>query len=229
MHMSDPDVSSDSEPEPAIDGLARLKVGAFRFWFVGQRWEWSDEVARMYGYEPGAVKPTSELLASHKHPEDRRHVQDLLDHALHFGGSFSSRYRFLDTGGAEHTVILLADPMMAGNGAVVGSEGYYVDLTKNFEQARRDALTDSLPDLFEARAAIEQAKGALMLVYQVDADQAFELLQWRSQHSNTKLRALANQIVTELATLTFDVGTLRREFDHLLLTVHERAARPSER
>jgi len=57
-------------------------VGAFRFWFVGQRWEWSDGVARMHGYEPGTVEPTTELLLSHKHPDDRRHVQDLLDRAL---------------------------------------------------------------------------------------------------------------------------------------------------
>ncbi|MDZ4269842.1 MAG: PAS and ANTAR domain-containing protein [Mycobacterium sp.] len=221
--MADPDVPPSSEPDPAVDGLQRLKVGGFRFWFVGQRWEWSDEVARMHGYEPGSVTPTTELLLSHKHPDDRRHVQDLLDHALHFDGSFSSRHRFLDTVGAEHTVIVLADRIVDDSGAVVGTEGYYVDLTQNLEQVRREAITDSLSDIFEARAAIEQAKGALMVVYGVEADQAFELLQWRSRHSNTKLRNLATQIVTELATTPFDTQALRRQFDHLLLTVHERA------
>lgn len=35
---------------------ADLNVGSFRFWFVGQRWEWSDEVARRHGYEPGTVR-----------------------------------------------------------------------------------------------------------------------------------------------------------------------------
>ena len=59
-----------------------LNVGAFRFWFIGQRWEWSDEVARMHGYEPGSVQPTTELMLSHKHPDDRAHVQELLDYAL---------------------------------------------------------------------------------------------------------------------------------------------------
>lgn len=220
--MSDPDVPPSSEPDPAVDGLQRLKVGGFRFWFVGQRWEWSDEVARMHGYEPGSVTPTTELLLSHKHPDDRQHVQDLLDHALHFDGSFSSRHRFLDTAGVEHTVIVLADRIVDGTGAVVGTEGYYVDLTQNLEQVRREALTDSLSDIFTARAAIEQAKGALMVVYGVGADQAFELLQWRSQHSNTKVRDLATQIVTELTTTQFDTQALRRQFDHLLLTVHER-------
>ena len=54
-----------------------LNVGSFHFWFAGERWDWSDEVARMHGYEPGSVVPTTKLLLSHKHPEDRAHVQDL--------------------------------------------------------------------------------------------------------------------------------------------------------
>jgi hypothetical protein len=217
---------TDRVPEPALDELpgssGELGVGSFRFWFVGQRWEWSDEVARMHGYEPGTVTPTTELLLAHKHPDDRRHVQELLDHALHSGGAFSSRHRFIDTKDREHTVLVLADRMLDGNGAVVGTEGHYVELTDTLRQVRRDALNSSLPDLFAARAEIEQAKGALMLVYGVGADQAFELLQWRSQQTNTKLRSLAAQIVSEFHTVTAPRDELRRQFDHLLLTVHQR-------
>ncbi|ETW21797.1 hypothetical protein MGAST_23670 [Mycobacterium gastri 'Wayne'] len=64
----------------------------------------------MHGYEPGSVVPTTKLLLSHKHPDDRAHVQDLL-------------------------------------------------------------------------------------VYRVSAEQAFRVLQWRSQETNTKVRALAKQLV----------------------------------
>jgi PAS domain S-box-containing protein len=202
-----------------------LNVGSFRFWFVGQSWEWSDEVARMHGYQPGEVVPTTELLLSHKHPDDRQHVQDALDHALLSRGSFSSRHRIIDTGGRVHTVIVLADRMLDDDGTVVGTEGYYVDLTDTFDMTRRQALDASLPELLESRAAIEQAKGALMLVYRIDANAAFELLLWRSQYTNTKVRALATQIVAELATVDFDPDDLRRSFDHLLLTAHERIER----
>jgi hypothetical protein len=226
--MTKPDPARRAELELSAAG-SHLNVGSFRFWFVGQRWEWSDEVARMHGYEPGSVVPTTELLLSHKHPDDRQHVQDLLDHLLHFGGSFSSRHRFIDTSGGEHTVIVLADRMLDDSGAVVGSEGYYVDLTDTFSQARRQILDDSLPELFEARAAIEQAKGALMLVYRINADAAFEILLWRSQQTNTKLRALASQVVAELDTLRYQPDSLRREFDHLLLTVHDRVGHSRDR
>jgi hypothetical protein len=216
-------MSTAGREDGALSPLSpNLNVGGFRFWFVGQRWEWSDEVARMHGYEPGSVTPTTELLLSHKHPDDRQPVQDLLDHLLHHGGSFSSRHRFIDTSGAEHTVIVLADRMLDADGAVVGTEGYYIDLTDTFDRTRQQALDDRLPELFAARAAIEQAKGALMLVYRISADTAFDLLLWRSQQTNVKLRALAAQVVAELDSLTFQPDSLRRQFDHLLLTVHER-------
>lgn len=221
--MDEPGVTAGGE-RPALVS-PDLNVGSFRFWFVGQSWEWSDEVARMHGYEPGEVVPTTELLLSHKHPDDRQNVQDALDHALLSRGSFSSRHRLLDTGGRVHTVIVLADRMLDDDGAVVGTEGYYVDLTDTFDQTRRQALDASLPELLESRAAIEQAKGALMLVYRIDAKAAFELLLWRSQHTNTKVRALATQIVDELATVDFNPDDLRRSFDHLLLTAHERVDR----
>ena len=60
-------------------------------------------------------------------------------------------------------------------------------------------LDEALPDLFENRAAIEQAKGVLMAIYRVSAEQAFGVLQWRSQETNTKLRSLAKQLVAEIA------------------------------
>lgn len=205
--------------EPAFE---HLNIGAFRFWFVGQRWEWSDEVARMHGYEPGEVVPTTKLLMSHKHPEDRAHVQELLDYALQSEESFSSRHRFLDTSGTVHDAIVVADRMLDESGAVLGTEGYYIDLTNTFDETRREVLDEALPDLFESRAAIEQAKGVLMFVYRVSAEQAFRVLQWRSQETNVKLRALAKQLLTEVATLPAPAAALQSQFDHLLLTVHER-------
>ena len=176
----------------------------------------------MHGYEPGEVAPTTKLLMSHKHPDDRAHVQELLDHALQSEESFSSRHRFIDTAGAVHDAIVVADRMLDESGAVLGTEGYYIDLTNTFDETRQAVLDTELPDLFESRAAIEQAKGVLMYVYRVSAEHAFRVLQWRSQETNVKLRALAKQLLTEVAALPSPAATLQSQFDHLLLTVHER-------
>ncbi|MBV8181530.1 MAG: ANTAR domain-containing protein [Mycobacterium sp.] len=60
-----------------------------------------------------------------------------------------------------------------------------------------------------------------MAIYRVSADQAFAVLRWRSQETNTKLRALAKQLIAEIATLPPSSVDVQSAFDHLLLTVHE--------
>ena len=116
--------------------------------------------------------------------------------------------------------------MLDEGGAVLGTAGYYIDLTDTFDETRhetrQEVLDTALPDLFENRAAIEQAKGVLMYVYRVSAEQAFRVLQWRSQETNTKLRALAKQLLAEVATLPPPTAAVQSQVDHLLLTVHER-------
>ena len=47
-----------------------------------------------------------------------------------------------------------------------------------------------------------------MLVYRISAEAAFEILLWRSQQTNTKLRALASQVVAELDTLRYEPDCL---------------------
>jgi hypothetical protein len=221
--VAQPSFSPDAWPArwPAVDA-DKPGVGSFRFWFVGQHWEWSDELARMHGYEPGTVEPTTELLLSHKHPDDRGHVQDLLDRALLSKSSFSSRHRFIDTAGTVHDAIVVADRMSDETGAVVGTAGYYLDLTATFVENRQSALDEALPDLFEARAIIEQAKGILMAIYRVSPEQAFGVLRWRSQETNTKLRSLAKQLIAEISTQPSPSADTQAGFDHLLLTVHQR-------
>ncbi|BDB40294.1 putative transcription antitermination regulator [Mycobacterium kiyosense] len=220
----------EQSPDPVLAPGAGpyLNVGSFRFWFVGQHWEWSDEVARMHGYEPGDVQPTTELLLSHKHPDDRAHVQDLLDYALRSGEPFSSRHRFIDTAGNVHDAIVVADRMVDDSGAVLGTAGHYIDLTETLDETRQEVLDEALPDLFDNRAVIEQAKGVLMFVYRVSADQAFRVLQWRSQETNTKLRGLATQLLAEVARLESPSASVQGQFDHLLLTVHERIPAETE-
>lgn len=110
-----------------------------------------------------------------------------------------------------------------------GDVGLYIDLTGTFDQARHESrqevLDEALPDLFENRAAIEQAKGVMMAVYRVSPDQAFRVLQWRSQETNIKLRTLAKQLIREVGNLPATSAAVQSQFDHLLLTIHEQIPR----
>jgi ANTAR domain len=69
----------------------------------------------------------------------------------------------------------------------------------------------------------------LMTIYRVSADQAFRLLQWRSQETNTKVRALAKQLIRDVATLAPMSAAIQSQFDHLLLTAHERISSEPDR
>lgn len=100
----------------------------------------------MHGYVPGSVVPTTELVLSHKHPEDRTPVQELLDRARHSGRSFSSRHRLLDTAGKVHNVIVGADRMVDEAGAVVGTAGYYIDLTATLDENRQEVLDEGFTE-----------------------------------------------------------------------------------
>jgi hypothetical protein len=136
--------------------------------------------------------------------------------------SFCSRHRIIDTAGVLHHVLVLGDTMTDKDGTVVGTAGYYVDLTTTIAEERQDLLDGTLPKLFRARALIEQAKGVLMRVYRINAEQAFHVLQWRSQETNIKLRDLAAQLVAEIDHLPPAPPAVQTAFDHMLLTLHER-------
>ncbi|MGW6422262.1 PAS and ANTAR domain-containing protein [Nocardia sp. NPDC055053] len=227
--MTGPDVEG-ARPDDDDGRFARAYrpalVGTFTFWFTTRRWEWSPEVYRMHGYAPGEVEPTTELLLSHKHPDDRDVVAELITRTITKGEPFSSRHRFIDTSGCVHAVMVVADRVRNDDGETVGTTGYYLDLTDTVDAAAAAggvaAVTEVVGGVVAARAVIEQAKGVLMRMYGIDDQQAFKVLVWRSQEANLKLRAVAAQVIADLALLPPPPPDTITVFDHLLLTSHER-------
>jgi len=219
-----PDGDAELPPvEYALAGGAPQRVGWFRFFFADERWEWSPQVERMHGYEPGSVQPTTALVLSHKHPEDYGQVAATIEQIRLTAGAFSTRHRIVDTKGEIHHVVVIGQQMRDDTDTVIGSDGYYVDVTPSITEAREERVTEAVAEIAEARGGIEQAKGMLMLIYQISADSAFELLKWRSQEANVKLRVLAERVVKDFLGLTYDeVLPSRAEYDRLLLTAHLR-------
>jgi len=215
-----------SEDKQDVDVDAHRDVGWFRFYFDDDRWEWSPEVQALHGYPPGSVTPTTELVLSHKHPDDRAHVAATLEETRRRHQAFSTRHRIVDAAGDIHHVIVVADTLTDQSGTVIGTHGFYLDVTPAKD---RDAerLNAAIAEIAENRAVIEQAKGMLMVVYGITADAAFELLRWRSQEANVKLRRLAAQVVDDFVRLAQD-GThanatpSRAAYDNLLLTADRR-------
>ncbi|MEV0355104.1 PAS and ANTAR domain-containing protein [Nocardia sp. NPDC050697] len=222
-------MSESAVPECREDPLADLPesvdpqvTGGFTLWFADGRWEWSPEVYRLHGYEPGAVEPSTELVLAHNHPDDRDLVAALIDRARTDREPFAGRHRVIDTRDCEHTVLVVANRILDADGEPIGTSGCYIDLTDTIDAAGQAAVSEVVPEIVESRAVIEQAKGILMRMYGISADQAFKVLSWRSQETNTKLRALAAQLVADLPQVPPPRPDTLTVFDHLLLTGHER-------
>lgn len=66
-----------------------------------------------------------------------------------------------------------------------------------FKSARD--VAESIQRALEHRAPIEQAKGMLMAIHGINADQAFDLLRKHSQDANVRLRTVAANLVDQLS------------------------------
>ena len=188
---ADADVASEHwEVAAVLAGGDSPNAGGFKFFVADQRWVWSEEVARMHGYAPGQVEPTTELLLSHKHPDDRARVAEILER-VRSGGLFSGRHRIIDTEGRTHWMVVVGDHMTDEAGEIIGTQGYYVDVTDGMQAD----LTSAMKQVVDSRATIEQAKGVLMVAYGIDADRAFDILTWRSQLTHVKVKTVAAQFL----------------------------------
>jgi PAS domain S-box-containing protein len=201
-------------------------AGSFKYHAREDRWEWSDEVAVMHGYEPGTVTPTTELVLSHKHPDDKPTVAQLIEQVRRLGIPFSSRHRIIDTAGKIHVVVVVGDRWKDDAGEVVGTTGFYIDVTEEFDADVRRSLDEVVAIIAVRRATINQAIGMLMLAHGLSADEAFEVLARRSQATNVKLRDLAAQFVKDVAATSRLGPGVATRLDDLLSTVHERLGEP---
>lgn len=223
------DAGGAGSADHALAGGDPQRIGWFRFYFEDERWEWSPQVETMHGYAPGTVRPTTELVLSHKHPDDIGRVAATLESLRTNATPFSTRHRIIDTRGQTHEVVVVGSRLYDYVGQVIGSHGFYVDITPALRRELDTRVAETVSEITQSRACIEQAKGMLMAIYRIDADTAFALLRWRSQECNVKLRAIAAQIVADFSGLESGDGLPPREtFDGLLMTAHERVAVPPD-
>ncbi len=157
-----------------------------------------------------------EVVLSHKHPEDRDKVAATIDRIIHTRGVFSGRHRIVDTRGTVRWVLVVGDQFLDDDGAVIGTHGFYLDVTPAL-QASEEVITARLGEITQHRATIERAKGMLMVIYDIDAEAAFDLLKWLSQASNVKVRKLCERLCIDLRGVTASGSVDKTRFDHALL------------
>jgi hypothetical protein len=199
--------SSDGRP---ADEHTRVPAATYTYWVADDRWDWSEEMFRLHGAEPGEVVPTTGLLLSHKHPEDAGSVGSILAAATGEGRAFVCRHRIIDAEQHERTVVAFGFPQPDADGGVRAVHGVLADVTARLARDTREATAAAVEGATATRAVIDEAKGCLMGRYGLDADTAFEVLRAASNHTNRKLHDIAGQLVELLtAQPTADGGPAR--------------------
>jgi hypothetical protein len=157
----------------------------------------------LHGVEPGA-DPCTDLLLGSLHQSDRARVVRAL-HAARTGRPFAVESRVVRPDGAHLSVVVVGEPRRDATGTVTGIDGMSVDLTGARLQDDADriqALETEIGQLRTAmasRAAIEQAKGILMLLTNCGDQVAFDLLAHISSHTHRKVREVAVAITESAA------------------------------
>ena len=118
--------------------------------------------------------------------------------------------------------MVVGDTVLGADGEVVGTAGFYVDVTETFEADVQKSVTEVVAAVDERRALIHQAVGVIRMAYGVSAERVFEVMTWRSQQTNVKLRVIARQFVDRLASQPL-APQVRKQVDLRTPTAHEPA------
>ena len=200
-------------PARTLSAPRRL-AGRYRYDRRAGTWTWSPEMAALLNLARNAAHPCTELLVHSLHPGDRPRALDAIAAACTTGTPFALRVRLGSRGGVERPALLVGEPVVDPAGAVDALEGVLVEVPPEPRppaspagavdggQDRVTALETEVTQLrtaMSSRAAIEQAKGILMLLTSCGEQVAFDLLAHISSNSHRKVRDVAVAIVESAA------------------------------
>lgn len=226
--------STASGPRPAPQPVrhapsARRLAGRYRYDRRADTWTWSPAMSVLLNLAPHGAHPCTELLVRCLHPGDRPRALDAIAGACATGAPFALQVRLGSRGGGERPAVLVGEPVLDAAGAVEALEGVLVEVPPEprppaspagAADAGEDRVTaletevGQLRTAMSSRAAIEQAKGILMLITSCGEQVAFDLLAHISSNSHRKVRDVAVAIVESAAGhagLPEDIQVLLRD------------------
>jgi PAS domain S-box-containing protein len=107
---------------------------------------WSDELYRIYGYEPGAIEVTLEVFLSHIRENERERIKAEIQSVLVRPGRFFYREVIIRPDGCERILDTMGDTITDDHGSVIKLVGTCRDVTDN---VARDERLQFFADVFQ--------------------------------------------------------------------------------
>ena len=160
-------------------------LGSWEYEIASKKLIWSDEVYRIFGYQPQEFSPTYEMFLKRVHPEDRATIDAVYKRSVHEN---------LDIYEMEHRIVRQAsgeirfvhekcDHLRNSEGRIVRSLGIIHDITerKQAEQALK-RLNETLEEQVAERTAIAEARTKQLQALAVELIEAEERERQRISH-----------------------------------------------
>ncbi len=142
----------EAERKLAVDALRRSEsrlneaqqiagVGSFERNFQTGKTYWSDECYRIFGYKPGEIYPTYDLLLSHIHPDDQELFFQYIDKSSLNNTPFEPEFRIIRKDGVQRFILIRDQMEWDKSGNSLRMFGTILDITDRRKMER--ALKES--------------------------------------------------------------------------------------
>ena len=131
-------------------------VGSWEWEIASDTIEWSDELCRIFGIEPG-VHHSFETFVKFVHPDDQVLVQGLVQEAFQSGKPFSFEHRLVRSDGAERAMLARGEVAVGADGMPARMLGTGQDITERKQtEAALEATERDLERNLRQQTAVAQ-------------------------------------------------------------------------
>lgn len=176
--------------------------------------QWSDEIFRIFGYEPLEIIPSTDIVEGMMHPEDRENARDVFHQSIRDNTPYCLKHRIIRKDGSIRYIDARGKHFYSKDGSLVRSLGIIQDITdqvrhehdlKALSQRLRMATEGAGIGIWDYSAASETMtwEGAMFELYGIDRENfSGSLGQWLSAIDQEDRGRVANLIKQTLSGST---------------------------